>query len=722
MDNAKKKMIKRIAGWICAAALVIGLAVLPLAVDSGESSDGPQASILSGTVGSGGIVTEVHGGGTLAEEDAVAVTVPSGVLLTEFLVSNGDTVAAGDPLANVDRVTVMTAIARVQDTLEYLREEMESAADAEASDTVTAQAGGLVKAVYARSGDSVQDVMLEYGALAVLSLDGLMAVEIQRSTDLQAGDFVWVALSDGTEAEGRVESNLDGVLTVTLEDEGYTAGETVRVTSEDGDRLGSGELYIHSEWKAVAYSGTVKAVKITENGTVSAGGTLFTLTDTENTAQFELLAQQHREYEQKMLELFRLYQDTVITAPSDGVVSGVDEDSACLLSDTGASWVLSLLANAPNGDDETGYTNFIGMVTGMEKGLWQLVLNPEPLEILDYKDLTEVPTDPVEMTQIAAYLPEAPIFELVEGEWVQVPQEEIQPGDILLFAGDEDGEFVWIVRNQPEEEVLMPEEPSMPTEGAEETVPAETTEETLPQTETESPTENETQTDLPSAGTENTTGSTGSGMSQGGAMSGFSGSFGGQAAEEETFDLYSLEDTTILSVTPQETMTLSITVDEQDVGRLSLGMEARIAVDALKDQNFTAQVTEIGTTGENSGGSSKFTVTLTLDRQANMLAGMNATASLTLASVEDVVVIPVAALNESGSKTLVYTSYDAESGTLGDPVEVTLGASDGENAQILTGLEAGAAYYYAYYDTLEISDQVESAGGGFSFNFRSMFK
>lgn len=45
---------------------------------------------------------------------------------------------------------------------------------------------------------------------------------------------------------------------------------------------------------------------------------------------------------------------------------------------------------------------------------------------------------------------------------------------------------------------------------------------------------------------------------------------------------------------------------------------------------------------------------------------------------------------------------------------MTVGASDGEDAQILSGIGEGMTCFYAYYDTLEISNSVE-VGGGFSF-------
>lgn len=110
----------------------------------------------------------------------------------------------------------------------------------------------------------------------------------------------------------------------------------------------------------------------------------------------------------------------------------------------------------------------------------------------------------------------------------------------------------------------------------------------------------------------------------------------------------------------------------------------------------------------------KFAVELTLKKQGDMLPGMSASVSVTLETEEHVLCVPVAALTESGNQTLLYTGYDEEAGTLTNPVTVTVGVSDGENAQILSGIEEGDSFWYAYYDTLVVSDIPEQRG----FSFR----
>ena len=185
--------------------------------------------------------------------------------------------------------------------------------------------------------------------------------------------------------------------------------------------------------------------------------------------------------------------------------------------------------------------------------------------------------------------------------------------------------------------------------------------------------------------------------------------------QEPAFELYGLDMAQIASVIPQNTVTLDITVDELDITSLRVGMSAQVKIDALGGEKHTATITEIGNTGTNNGGNSKYTVELTMDRSENMLAGMNATATIVLSTASDVLTIPADALVEQGNQTMVYTGYDEENDQLLNPVTVEVGSSDGETVEILDGLTDGQTYYYAYYDTLEISFTPDFGGGGFMF-------
>ena len=705
MEKQKKKRMKKYISWVLIAAITATLAFLPMIAAREDPETGPQASILSADAENREISTNILGGGKLTAENSAEITIPAAVKVTRYLVSNGDVVADGQPIALVDRVSIMSAITQVQETMDYLQEQLDDVSGDTAPEAVTAAAGGTVKTIYGAEGESVQDVIIRDGALAVLSLDGLMAVKIVCSTDLSGGDSVCVTLADGTEVTGKVESNLEGDLTITVADEGYAVGETVGISTADGTRIGSGALYIHSQWNVVAYSGRISRIRVSEGDVVKAGKTLFDLKDTGHTAEFEALARQHREYEALMLELFKMYQSETVTATQGGIVTGVDESGAYMLSSSKAGWTLSLLVNAPNGDDETGYINYIGQVSQVGIDGLILKMNPRSLSITDYKELSGVSLDTSLMTQEAIYASNAPVYELSGGEWVQIDAASIAAGDVLLFAGDSAGNFVWVVRVargtvQPEiPEESDPTEPSEPTNPSDPTQPIDPTAPTDP----ESP-------DVPSEPAEPTQPDEKRPQS-GGNMP----SFGGCAVQEETFEVYGLDTVTIASVIPQEQVFVQIIVDELDVNRIHIGQTAVVTVDALPGEFFTGTVTSVSDIGESEGGNSKFTAEVTLKKETNMLPGMNAAVSLTIETAQTSLCIPVAALIEDGTQTYVYTGYDEEAGEFVNPVAVTAGASDGEYVQIISGIAHGQTVYYPYYDTLVITDAPEKIGG---FRFR----
>ena len=721
MDRAKKTKLTRIITAVCSVVVVAVLAAMPLIAKSEAEKDGPQASILSGTVQMGPIDNELYGGGQLAEEDAVTVKIPASVKLSRFLVENGQTVSEGDAIAAVDRVTVMTAIAEVQDTLDILAEEIEAEAEKDTDSAVTALAGGTVKILYAEKGESVQDVMLDHGALAVLSLDGLMAVDLTVEEPVAVGTAVTIKRSNGTEVEGRVARSLGGDVTMTIEDDNYPVGDHVEV-----EGLGSGQLYIYSPWNAAAYAGSISTVKVSEGKTVKAGDTLMTLSDVGCSAAYRQLAAQRQAYEELMMELFQMYQTETITAPCDGMISGVDSNSVQLLSNT-QTFALSLLANAPSGNDEMVYTNFTAKVVSVTEGQWNLLVNPEPQDVTDYKDLSGVSIGEEAMTQEASLTADIPVYVLVKGDWKQT---DTKAGDVLLVAFDDAANPVWAVRIA-EAEVPVPDVTEPPTEEPTESPVEEPTEPPIEEP-TVRPTE-PSQPDIPTDPTipsepanpdtpSNPGGSVPSGGGSWGDMTG-TGSMGNMSGmgsismddflpqEEPTVELYSMDMAQIAAVTPQGTMTLEIAVDELDIPALRLGMTAEVKINALGGEKFTAAITSVSNTGANNGGSSKFTVELTMDRAENMLVGMNASASLVLNTTVDTLTIPASALVEDGTKNLVYTGYDEKNECLTGPVEVATGVSDGETVQILTGINHGDSYYYAYYDTLEISYTPDFGGG-----------
>ena len=147
------------------------------------------------------------------------------------------------------------------------------------------------------------------------------------------------------------------------------------------------------------------------------------------------------------------------------------------------------------------------------------------------------------------------------------------------------------------------------------------------------------------------------------------------------------------TVSPDESMTLSISVDELDILSVEKGQSADITFDALEDQTFTGTITSISDTASVSGGVAKYTVEIQVPRDENMRVGMNASATIKVEEKQDILLLPSIALQEKGETTFVYTSQEEDS-TLSGEVEVETGLSDGSRVEIISGLSEGDTVYY----------------------------
>ena len=173
-----------------------------------------------------------------------------------------------------------------------------------------------------------------------------------------------------------------------------------------------------------------------------------------------------------------------------------------------------------------------------------------------------------------------------------------------------------------------------------------------------------------------------------------------------TFAALAAPTVTITGTPVQDAATREITVN------YTLSEPAIVTLDALPGRSYVTRIDKIDTVGRNAGGSSKFNVSMTLERTDGMLDGMNASAIIPLKTCENVLTVPVEALVEIGDKTYVYRAYDQRTGLTG-LTEVTTGISDGNTAQILSGLSAGDTVWYESYDRFEQSNKVERPKGRF---------
>ena len=337
----KRKLIRTVLIIIAVIAVILIGAVIILRKNVEKRFAAAAAEVQSYQVTTGTIHTIVSGSGVLTEEDLEEITVPSGVEINEVMVDAGNTVQKGDLLATVDMATVMTSLSSLQDQLDDLDDDINAAKGEEASTIISAGISGRVKIIHAEEGQDVSLCMAEHGSLAVLSLDGYMAADLETDK-LSKGDEVTVTRENGQVLEGEVSAAAGGRVTVLVTDNGPKYDEEITVSTADGTEIGKAKLYIHNPLGVTGYAGTIRTVVAKENAAVSNGSTLFNLKDTSFSANYDTLLRDRADLEEDLRALLTIYRDGALLAPMDGVVSSVEFDEDAAVVTTGETAVLTL--------------------------------------------------------------------------------------------------------------------------------------------------------------------------------------------------------------------------------------------------------------------------------------------------------------------------------------------------------------------------------------------
>ena len=733
-------------------AVILAVSVFVSGLPSGGkgSTATAQTATCAAEAGIGDLVSHFSGSGTLSGSDAEEIEIPASVTVTSYAVKNGDRVEAGDVIAMVDKTSVQNAIYEVQTLISELDAELKDVRSDTLDDTITSRAEGRVKVIYAQTGESVESCMYEHGALMLISLGGSMTVVIESDEAVAVGQTLTVTLSDGTQVEGKVQQTRGGKITVTTTDDGPLHGDTVTVATQEGVPLGGGSLTVSSPLLVTGYFGTVSKINVAVGARVKAGTKLITLRDTEDLARYQYLLRTRGELEDYVDELNRMYQDGCIKAGQSGIISMVDEDVAYapLSADLQESRNASELSvsSASEGFRVTLLSNLVLLTETEPAGTATEPTAPPTEPTTPPTEPTAPPTEPtappIEPTAppteptAPPTEPTAPPTEpadtpteptdtptesapvLADGTYAgkvksigynsmqfQISEMDVTGATIAAVAAMPDAMFTSVKELTPSASVavnvyqdgqLTPSSVSAIQSG--DKVLLYVSGGVV------------VRIDYIAAANQNPGGNT-QWPSGGGNMQfpsfggGFGYSYGAQEDEEPA--TYEVKTTCVCAVTPAETMTIAVNVDELDILNLAVGQKADVTLDALPGQSFAGSVKRIAQTGTSeNGGSTKYTVTMEVPRTEQMLDGMNASVLIEVGRLRDVLTIPAAAVYEDGTRTYVYTAVDAKTGEPANPVDVTTGASDGNSIQILEGLQPGDTVYYSYADSIVYRTEV----------------
>ena len=696
------------------------------------------------------ISNTIVGTGNLELDDSDKITIPSDIEIKEVLVESGDSVSKGDVLATVESASVVSAIEELQDEIDEIDEEIRDNSDETVTETIKAKVAGRVKKIYVQKGDDAGNSITENGALMLLSLDGKMAVSLDGVSDVSKEEEVTVTLSDGTTKAGTIESVSGNSCVVTLTDNGVVMGDTVTVTKSDGTSIGSGTTDIHKKLAITAAGGTVTAVRVTENQKVYASSRLLTL-NRENTEYQSLLAERE-EMTETMQKLVAMQESGTITADIDGTVGEVNVTAEGESSEADTTSTKTASATATSTSKTTADTATVTKSTGISNtGFISIATTARQettgtdeklqLQIQSGKDSTK--NTLAIMTPKAGDTPQTEI-EVSDGSymgkisWSKKDKSfkagtaytakvtltaadgycfgadsivKVETGTISDMTVSEDGKTIQFSLTYPEigkddsdksqsEKEEQNQNSGSQNNGQEQNAAAAQQSNTSQQGVTsQNMGEEQSVTTVQS-----------SNASQSSATSQLSGT--SVTTTSDSQDTESDDGTlTAFTLASNDTMILSVNVDELDINSVSKEQEAEVTLDAIEDKTFTGTVTKVSNSASGTnGGVAKYTVKISIPKDEKMKAGMNASATIIVEQKKDVITIPVSAVSEKGGESFVYTKKDSD-GNLSGEQTVTTGLSDGDMVEITEGLSEGdTVYYQSAVGTSDTSDEKKQKG------------
>jgi HlyD family secretion protein len=158
---------------------------------------------------------------------------------------------------------------------------------------------------------------------------------------------------------------------------------------------------------------------------------------------------------------------------------------------------------------------------------------------------------------------------------------------------------------------------------------------------------------------------------------------------------------TIVKIEDRSSMRVRLDVNEIDVARMTVGMKARVDVDAIPNRSFTGVVTKIAPASKDIQADTttaaattstdsvvKYQVEIKLvDKDAHLRSGMSAKCTLDIVHDENVLKLPIDYVAHDGDRAYVLLKKGTSAN--GEKTFVKPGPASGSEIEILDGLKEG---------------------------------
>ena len=723
--NRKKKRKIKVTMAVVLVIVVVAGAVFSFR-NKGRKAQASGSKIMESKVQTGNLSQTVEGTGALTNVDSSDLKIPVGIKIKKVKVSEGDEVKKGDTLATIDKTSLQAALAQTQEELDDINKQLGDEADSDTSKYIEASVDGRVKKIYASKNTEVANTVLEQGALMLLSLDGKMVVKIETSVNLTVGQNVKVVLSSGSSVTGTVTKSEDESCTITVTDKGTKYNDKVTAYTSSGTKIGTGKLRINKEVKVTATSGTVSSILVSENEYVSEGDQLIKLKGDFQSEEYLTLESEKEDLEEKLASLLKIAKNNTITADEAGIITAVSISEDIESGSSSDSSSSSGSTSSSTGSSATGSSGNSGVAAGTS------VTGSSKMTVSTLKNTTNtvkaVNLSTNHKTISAAETPSVSLCTVSTTENVSTENIDSYNAEKTENSSETTTETNTETNTEINTETKTETTNEVTTgttkqksETAESNSSSSSTQTKKSQSAKRSKNDQKSlsNTDTAKNTTKNENQVSGkNSVNSSGKSETVSNTSTSTSSDTETE--VNTEFTSAFSIASGDEMMLSVNVDEMDISSIEAGQKATITFDAIEDKEYEGKITNIDKNGTTSSGTTKYPVEITVTKEDAMMAGMNASVTITTSEVSNALLIPAIAVTEEGNTSYVYTKKDDKTGKLSGKTEVQTGDTDGNNIVITSGLSAGDTVYYSMAASSSSNDN--SANDADSKNKQDMNK
>ena len=118
--------------------------------------------------------------------------------------------------------------------------------------------------------------------------------------------------------------------------------------------------------------------------------------------------------------------------------------------------------------------------------------------------------------------------------------------------------------------------------------------------------------------------------------------------------------TTMMVIADMSKMKFTISVDELDISKISLGQSVQVTADALENQRLQGKITSVSKLGTASNGVTTYPIEVTIDEPGDLMPGMNVSAQIIVERADNCLYLPVSAVEYFGGKYYVTVVGEVE--------------------------------------------------------------